>query len=330
MKLKYYFLFVAISSLACSDKKFEIVNVDSHQESTLSNSLSLVDSIVLHTENRPIHSIDKIILEDKIYIFNRFDDRKIQIYNLNGDFVQEVSLPFDNKGIIYDFLIDTPNAKIEVLAVDGIYDFDLKDFHFINKRILNLSAVRFFKDDSHYYFICAGDVYLTVTDLNLTNSFSYFDKLPAHGKYPYNSFPQIKNHQYLFTNFNNTLYKLGNGMVEKGITFVFNGEELNDETLWVTPDFKKSEFFNKEIVERFLFSVENYIYLTFTKIGKPQACIIKASNGNTAMYDVQKVENNVTNEAGFPYIIGTYKNKYFVSQNLAETNNTIIYILNPK
>ena len=326
-----YVGFLLIVFYSCKNEKSELIlKIDSEVlTENLSDHLEIADTVILYNEGNFISSIDKIIFHDYIYVLNRYEQPKILIFDKNGIFNVALKLPFQNTEPIYDFLINESDNKLEILASSGVYDFDLNDHKFIAKRNLNISATRFLKSDKYYYFVCSEENYLTITNSNLRYLYGYLPEFPAHGKHPFNSFVRIDKDYYVFTNYNNALYRLNGVNVESELNFSFDGDIIKTDKIWTIHDFSSEghPYFNEAILERFLFSVKDYLYFTYTKSNRKVACLHDKFDNESWCYDIFEIMGK---SGQFPYIIGTKDDKYFVSLVLDESENLKLNILEPK
>ncbi len=319
--------------MSCSSKEtHKILEIATKLESApLSNNLALIDSVTLDPKNQFLNSIDKIFVKKRYYLLNRFDQKAVHVFSREGNLQKVLKLPFESSEPVYDFLIDSTQNKIELLSPSGIYDYNLNDFSFIKKRKISNFATRFTKVKDYYYFVCGGGSgnYFSVTDSNLTHLYGYLPKFPAHNKHPHNSFIKINDTHHLFTNYNNTLYSIEDVKLEKGITFSFDNKIIHDNELWDIPKLNRSQFQYDAVLERFVFSVQNHLFFSYTKNQSYYACLLNTASEKTSRYKINDVLNDVTNQNGFPYIIGTAEDKYFISLDLSESDDIKLYILEP-
>ncbi|UAM98032.1 6-bladed beta-propeller [Polaribacter litorisediminis] len=313
--MKNIFIIILFSLLfSCKNKDsgdFKVLNIDTNEQIVrhkLSAFFEVEKKIKLNTKNRNlIASIDKILVHKNfIFILNRFSSPGVYIFDTKGEFIKKITVPFDETQNIYDFLIDS--QKIEMLVAGKVLFFDVNTFEYINSKRIDYPSTRFYKTDEYYYLVNGkGQDLLMIADMNFNKQIQYLKEHPSHGVYPYNSFININKDLFFFKNYSNALYQIKGSNLKIGYKIIFNGVELDEAELGDIKNFKTEKsnpFFYKEVIKEFFFSTNKHFYFSFIKKSKEYVAIVNKSTRKVMNFDVSNVENDITNEKYFPFIVG--------------------------
>jgi hypothetical protein len=329
------FALILCSLFSCQksnkDTKGILINTENIQDFSgkLSELFAVQKRVLLDTHKRKlIKQIDKIEkYEHNYYVLSRFDNKEIYVFDSTGKFLNTIGHFGEGEGgytLPYDFLIDAPKKIVEVLTPSAIMYYDLNG-NFKGLKKIEYPAVRFLKTKEIYAFVCGKEQFqLLVCDLDCKKMMSFLPYEDAHGMLPFQSFAKKGNQILYFRNFDNSIYTL-NGTVLERFASVYYGKEEISETEYKaikSPEEVFSKLADKSLTFGLFLDLEKAYLFGNAYKGKVGILIWDKSTQKTKRIDAQNVQNDLTEEKGFPMILGVAQNTLLTVKNLENVPNS--------
>jgi len=336
IKCSLYFVILLITTVSCTQKEKDatLINLDTVkvESKPLNDYFETEEIVCLDLKDREYLSrIDKIVKTKKNYVLlNKFEHNALFLFGLDGKFLKELkSTDFEqyNANQFYDVLYDKDSNQIELLTDTGVFHLTTDDLSYSSKQPIDIIATRFCKDKDFYQFKTSAQSGLTITssDFNFKNKITYFPEnntMPFYQMSSLNSFTNFDNEIRFFRNFDNTIYTIENENLIPKWKIDFNEEELtNQEKIEIKNPQEVYQIRDKSLLHKFYFETKDLMYLSFFKNENYTVCLVDKKNKKLTCFDVVNSDNNLTDEAYFPFIMNTTDDGNFLAVKNLEGDN---------
>lgn len=331
--LKPLWLFLCLVLLGCKENiesfggGLEIA--DTSKESQPLSKFFRIKS-VLHledTEENYLAEIDKIdFFEDKVILLDRFVNSTVSIFSKsNGDFLFFAGYKGQGPGgfdFPYDFLIDKAAREIWVLTFGRINRYSISDGSFIGDIKIDLPLIRLHRLNENVLVGVQGRQMDQLVTLN--NQFEIIaSKLPYKGMHSMLAYLPISDNQghpttYL-RNFDNQIYSISEkGNIQSYLRLDFGDKDLDTDQAEKIQDPREvtEVFTDRRLAERYFLESNDYLTFGFNQRKKTHLYFLNKENGRHLVFDAVDVDNDLTFDPYFPFILGINSNGNLIGYTL--------------
>ncbi len=304
-------LFFCTNCVKDTENENQFIRLDEFSDFSgkVSELFSLVDSVEIDT-TVVFETIDKaIIFDGGIVILHRFFQNKgVYHYDKSGNFIKKVGYFGEGPGGFntpYDVIIT--QKGFEILDVNKLHQYD-SDGTYLTSKNIDFPAIRFNRKDNHYFFFCTDKAgTLTVTNDNLEVLGRFVNNNASHATNPHNGLQISAQGVFGFMNYHNTIYKYNGKEFVIAYRMVNGVNPISQEAIDQTGDLERLalKYADKFLFKEIFIDLANHQYFVVRKGKQDFVALRNKQTKKGILINPLNVENDLTNEAYFPFIIGS-------------------------